>query len=83
MKRKDIVEVLFPGVFIGLILGFSLTMLVGVNETDMVPNIIGGIMCCFIPTLLNTTNHNGIILAKAKPGKIVLQSVISSARTVR
>ena len=55
MKRKDIVEALFPGVFIGLVLGFSLTMLVGVNETDMVPNIIGGIMCCFLPTLLNTT----------------------------
>jgi len=53
MKSKDIFKQLLPGVIVGLILGFTLTMLVGVNEEDAIPNYIGGAMCCFIPVLLN------------------------------
>ena len=53
MKGKDIVKQLLPGVIVGLILGFGLTMLVGVNTENPIPNYIGGAMCCFIPTLLN------------------------------
>lgn len=55
MKRKDIIEALYPGIFISLVLGYCITMFIGVNDTDMVPNMIGGIICCFIPTLFNTT----------------------------
>lgn len=53
MKGKDIVKQLLPGVVVGLILGFGITMLVGVNTENPVPNYIGGAMCCLIPTLLN------------------------------
>ncbi len=53
MKGKDIFKQLLPGVIVGLILGFCLTMLVGVNTENPMPNYIGGAMCCFIPTLLN------------------------------
>lgn len=53
MKKKDIVKQLIPGVLVGLILGFGLTMLVGVNKKEALPNYIGGGMCCLIPTLLN------------------------------
>lgn len=53
MKKKDIVKQLIPGVIVGLILGFGLTMLVGVNKKEALPNYIGGGMCCLIPTLLN------------------------------
>ncbi len=53
MKGKDIFKQLLPGIIVGLILGFALTMLVGVNESDPIPNYIGGAMCCFVPTLLN------------------------------
>lgn len=54
MKREDIIKQLLPGVIVGLILGFTLTMIVGVNEVDPVPNYIGGVICCLLPTLLNT-----------------------------
>ena len=53
MKGKDIFKQLLPGVIVGLILGFCLTMLVGVNTENPMPNYIGGAMCCFVPTLLN------------------------------
>ena len=53
MKSKDIFKQLLPGVIVGLILGFGLTMLVGVNKTDPIPNYIGGGVCCLVPTLLN------------------------------
>lgn len=53
MKRKDIFKQLLPGVIVGLILGFLITMLVGVNKESPIPNYIGGAMCCLIPTLLN------------------------------
>ena len=53
MKSNDIAKQLFPGVIVGLILGFTLTMIVGVNKENPIPNYIGGAMCCFIPTLLN------------------------------
>ena len=55
MKSKEIVKLLFPGVIVGMILGFGLGMLVGVNESDPIPNYIGGILCCIIPTILNCT----------------------------
>ena len=53
MKSKDVFKQLLPGVIVGLILGFCLTMLVGVNKEDPIPNYIGGAVGCFVPTLLN------------------------------
>lgn len=53
MKDKDMIKLLMPGVIVGLVLGFLLTMLVGVNQENPIPNYIGGAMCCFVPTLLN------------------------------
>ncbi len=53
MKSKEIVKLLFPGVIAGMVLGFGLGMLVGVNPTDPKPNYIGGAICCLVPTLLN------------------------------
>lgn len=53
MKKEDIIKQLIPGVIVGLILGFVLTILVGVNSENPIPNYIGGAMCCFVPTLLN------------------------------
>ena len=53
MKKEDIVKQLLPGVVVGLILGFVLVNLVGVNTQDAIPNYIGGAMCCLVPTLLN------------------------------
>lgn len=53
MKKNDILKQLLPGVVVGLILGFCLTMLVGVNKEDPIPNYIGGAVGCFVPTLLN------------------------------
>lgn len=55
MKKVDIIEVLYPGVFLGLVIGFCMTMLVGVNHNDPFPNLVLGVMCCFFTTLLNTT----------------------------
>lgn len=54
MKSKDITKQLVPGIVVGLFLGFGLPMLVGVNPENPIPNYIGGAMCCFVPTLLNT-----------------------------
>lgn len=53
MKTEDIAKQLLPGVLVGLVLGFCLTLLVGVDTENVIPNYIGGAMCCFIPTLLN------------------------------
>lgn len=53
MKNKEIVKLLVPGVIVGLFLGFLLTMLVGVNKEDAIPNYFGGAMCCIVPTFLN------------------------------
>ena len=38
MKNKDIVSLLLPGVLVGLVLGFLLTNLVGVNKEDAIFN---------------------------------------------
>ncbi len=54
MKRNDIVKQLIPGIVVGFILGLILVSLVGVNTEDVIPNYIGGAMCCLVPTLLNT-----------------------------
>ena len=54
MKIKNIVEQLIPGCIVGLILGFTLSYLVGVNATDPVPNYIGSMVCCALPTFLNS-----------------------------
>ena len=53
MKRKDIVKQLVPGVVVGFILGIILVSLVGVDKKNIVPNYIGGAMCCLVPTFLN------------------------------
>ncbi len=53
MKTKDIMKQLIPGFIAGLILGTILITLVGVDTENEIPNIIGGIMSCAVPTLLN------------------------------
>jgi len=53
MKNEDVVKLLIPGIIVGAILGFGLGMLAGVNPTNPIPNYIGGILCCVVPTLLN------------------------------
>lgn len=59
MKSKDIIKQLAPGLIFGFILGFALITVVGVDTENEVPNIIGGVMSCAIPTLLN-----GLIVLK-------------------
>lgn len=59
MKSKDILKQLIPGLIVGFFLGFILITIVGVDEENEVPNIIGGVMSCAIPTLLN-----GLIVLK-------------------
>lgn len=59
MKSKDIIKQLAPGLIVGFILGFALITVVGVDTENEVPNIIGGVMSCTIPTLLN-----GLIVLK-------------------
>lgn len=54
MKKEDIIKQLVPGIIGGFILGCIVISLVGVNETDPIPNYIGGAMSCVVPTLLNT-----------------------------
>ena len=53
MKSKDIVKQLLPGVVGGFILGIILVSLVGVDKENAIPNYIGGVMCCLVPTFLN------------------------------
>ena len=53
MKSKDILKQLIPGLIVGFLLGFILITIVGVDEENEVPNIIGGVMSCAVPTLLN------------------------------
>ncbi len=59
MKSNDIIKQLAPGLIVGFILGFALITVVGVDTENEVPNIIGGVMSCVIPTLLN-----GLIVLK-------------------
>lgn len=59
MKSKDILKQLIPGLIVGFLLGFILITIVGVDKENEVPNIIGGVMSCAIPTLLN-----GLIVLK-------------------
>lgn len=54
MKLNEIIKQLIPGCFVGLILGFGLSYLVGVNPTDPIPNYIGSMACCLVPTFLNS-----------------------------
>ena len=53
MKSKDILKQLIPGLIVGFLLGFILITIVGVDKENEVPNIMGGVMSCAIPTLLN------------------------------
>lgn len=53
MKKDNIISLLIPGIIAGAILGFGLGMLAGVNAENAIPNYIGGILCCLVPTLLN------------------------------
>ena len=59
MKSNDIIKQLAPGLIVGFILGFALITVVGVDTENEVPNIIGGVMSCAVPTLLN-----GLIVLK-------------------
>lgn len=60
MKGKDIFKLLVPGIFVSLILGFAISMIVGVNPTDPIPNYIGWGVSCLVPTLLN-----GLVVLKS------------------
>lgn len=59
MRSKDIFKQLFPGIIVGFILGFVINYAAGVNPDDVIPNIIGGVLACAVPTLLN-----GVIILK-------------------
>ena len=59
MKSKDILKQLIPGLVVGFILGFILITIVGDDKENELPNIIGGVMSCAVPTLLN-----GLIVLK-------------------
>ena len=71
MKSKDILKQLIPGLIVGFLLGFILITIVGVDEENEVPNIIGGVMSCAIPTLLN-----GLIVLK---GTVNIPYIIMAA----
>ena len=53
MKKDNIISLLVPGIIAGAVLGFGLGMLAGVNGENPIPNYIGGVLCCLVPTLLN------------------------------
>ncbi|MDD3392521.1 MAG: hypothetical protein PHE54_03175 [Bacilli bacterium] len=59
MKKEEVLKQLIPGLIIGFILGLILITLIGVDTENEVPNIVGGVMSCLIPQLLN-----GIIVLK-------------------
>ena len=59
MRSKDIFKQLFPGIIVGFILGFIINYAAGVNPENNIPNIIGGVLACAVPVLLN-----GIIILK-------------------
>lgn len=59
MKSKDVARQLMPGLIFGFILGFVLITIVGVDEENEMPNIIGSVMSCAVPCLLN-----GVIILK-------------------
>ena len=79
MKKNDIIKQLLPGIIVGFILGCILISLVGVNETDPIPNYIGGAMSCLVPTILNTIivlkGTAKILNRKLSIGKCFLRSV--------
>ena len=74
MKGKDIGKQLLPGLVVGFILGFVLIYFVGVDEENEIPNIIGGVMSCVVPTLLN-----GIIVLKGTAGVLKRKLSIGNA----
>ena len=39
MKSKDITKQLLPGIVVGFVLGFLLTMVVGVNTENKIPHM--------------------------------------------
>ena len=53
MKFKDKFKILFPGVIAGVILGVIVNSLAGVNTENIIPNIIGIVLSCAVPVLLN------------------------------
>lgn len=55
MKDKEVIKLLIPGMVVGIVLGFGLAMIVGVDTANPIPNYIGWAICCFVPTLLNCT----------------------------
>lgn len=59
MKKEDVIKQLIPGLILGFFLGCILIYFVGVDNEKLVPNIIGAIMSCAVPTLLN-----GLIVLK-------------------
>ena len=53
MRSKDVFKQLFPGIIVGFILGFIINYAAGVNPENNIPNIIGGVLACAVPVLLN------------------------------
>ena len=52
--RLNFVKILLPGFAVSLVLGFGLSMPVGVNAEDPIPNYIGVGVGSFVPILLNS-----------------------------
>ena len=74
MKGKDIFKLLVPGIFVSLILGFAISMIVGVNPNDPIPNYIGWGVSCLVPTLLN-----GVVVLKSAAKELERELSIGSA----
>ena len=74
MKSEDIKKQLTPGIIVGLILGFGLSMLVGVDTQNEIPNFIGAAVSCLVPTLLN-----GVIVLKGTAKTLKRDLSIGSA----
>lgn len=82
MKEEQVAKLLVPGVIVGIILGFGLGMIVGVNPDDKMPNYIAGALCCFIPTILNCVivlENGAKILKQELPVKTALGRIFKYA----
>lgn len=79
MKKEEVIKQLVPGVIVGMILGTVVGTITGVNTTDEIPNIIGIVLGCVIPTLLNGTiilfGTSRVLERKLSFGKAVVKNI--------